>query len=70
MAALHAGLFLLHPRIDRHLDPAAHRVLDRRAFKSVHNAYMLATTLQLAAGIAHYAALVSTWGRGANDAAR
>jgi len=63
MAALHAGLFLLHPRIDRHLDPAAHRVTDRRAFKSVHNAYMLVTTLQIAAGIAHYGALVGAWSR-------
>ena len=67
MAALHAGLFLLHPRIDRHLDPAAHRVTDRRSFKSVHNAYMLVTTLQIAAGIAHYAALVGAWSRKPND---
>jgi hypothetical protein len=61
MAALHAGLFVLHPRIDRHLDPAARSVTDRRAFKSVHNAYMLVTTLQLAAGIAHYGTLVHDW---------
>jgi hypothetical protein len=35
----------LHPRIDRLLDPAAHRVLDRRAFKPLHNAYMTVTML-------------------------
>jgi hypothetical protein len=38
-------------------------VTDRRAFKSVHNAYMLVTTLQIAAGIAHYGALVGAWSR-------
>ena len=55
LAALHAGLCVLHPRIDRLLDPAAERILDRRAFKGLHNTYMAVTTLQLAAGVVHLA---------------
>jgi hypothetical protein len=56
LAALHAGLLVLHPRIDRLLDPTAQRILDRRAFKGLHNAYMAVTTLQLAAGLVHLGA--------------
>jgi hypothetical protein len=63
MASLHAGLFTLHPRIDRLLDPAAQRVLDRHAFRRLHHAYMLVTTLQLAAGVAHLWAAQVAWAR-------
>jgi len=63
MAALQAALFALHPRIDRLLDPAAHRILDRPSFKPLHNAYMTVTTLLIAAGVAHAWAAVSTWSR-------
>jgi hypothetical protein len=72
MACLHAGLYVLHPRIDRLLDPAAQLILDRRAFRRLHNAYMLVTTLQLAAGVAHLWAALVVWSRsdraGAADA--
>lgn len=61
MAALQAGLFALHPRIDRLLDPAAQRVLDRAAFKPLHNTYMLLTTLLIAAGVAHVWAALGAW---------
>src|SRR5436190_117290 len=61
MAALQAALFILHPRLDRFLDPGAHAVVDRRGFRHVHNAYMLLTTLQLAAGLLHAWAAVSAW---------
>jgi hypothetical protein len=63
MASLQAALFALHPRIDRLLDPAAHRILDRHAFKPLHNAYMTVTTLLIAAGIAHACAAQSAWSR-------
>jgi len=59
MAGLHVGLFVLHPRIDRLLDPTAQRVLDRRAFRGLHNTYMGVTTLQLAAGVVHLGAAVA-----------
>jgi hypothetical protein len=63
MAALQGTLFALHPRIDRLLDPSAHRILDRHAFKPLHNAYMTLTTLLIAAGIGHAWAATSLWSR-------
>ena len=53
LAALHVTLLLLHPRVDRLLDPVAQRVLDKPAFRRLHNRYMLVTTLQLLAGLLH-----------------
>jgi hypothetical protein len=63
LGALQVGLLVLHPRIDRLLDPTAQSILDRRSFRSLHNTYMLLTTVQLTAGVLHLWVALTAWAR-------
>jgi hypothetical protein len=53
MAAVQVELFLLHPALDRLLDPQAREVLDYGRFDMLHRLYLTSSTIQWAAGLLH-----------------
>lgn len=53
MAAVQVELFLLHPALDRLLDPQAREVLDYDRFDMLHRMYLTSSTIQWAAGMLH-----------------
>jgi hypothetical protein len=53
MAAVQVELFLLHPALDRLLDPEAREVLDYDHFDMLHRVYLMSSTAQWAAGVLH-----------------
>jgi hypothetical protein len=61
LAAAQAGLIVLHPRLDRLLDPATHSILARASFYPVHRVYLLLVTMQLAVGVVHIWHVLSRW---------
>lgn len=53
MVVVQAELFLLHPSLDRLLDPQARAVLDYDRFDLLHRVYLTSSTAQWAAGLLH-----------------
>ena len=53
MAMVQVELFLLHPALDRLLDPQAREVLDYDRFDMLHRIYLVSSTAQWAAGLLH-----------------
>ncbi len=61
MAALQAGLFFLHPVLDRTLDLPARQVVDDDRFYAMHRVYLITTMIQQGAGLIHVFCLVYLW---------
>ena len=61
LALLQVALFVLHPVLDRLLDPNARQVLDEASFYALHRVYLLCSTAQLGLGLAHVAAALAAW---------
>ena len=53
MAMVQVELFMLHPALDRLLDPQAREVLDYEHFDMLHRIYLVSSTAQWAAGLLH-----------------
>jgi hypothetical protein len=53
MAVVQVELFLLHPALDRLLDPQAREVLDYDRFDMMHRVYLMSSTFQWAAALLH-----------------
>ena len=63
LATTLALLFALHPALDRLLDRGARAVLDEPRFYALHRAYLLTSTVQWVAGLAHLGLVISAWRR-------
>lgn len=63
MAAMQASLFILHPMLDRLLDAEALAILDPDRFYTLHQAYLLGTSIQLLAGPVFLACVLAIWRR-------
>jgi hypothetical protein len=61
MAVTLAGLFWLHPQLDRLMDLETNRVLDRATFRSAHRLYLWLSTLQWACGLAYGGLALAGW---------
>jgi hypothetical protein len=55
------ALFIIHPMLDRLLDPAAHEIIEPGRFRSLHKLYMNTSTVQWSATIAHMIAVLLAW---------
>ena len=53
MSLVQVELFLLHPAMDRLLDPQAREVLDYNRFDTLHWIYLMSSTIQWVAGLLH-----------------
>lgn len=63
MAAIQAGLFVLHPTLDRLLDAEALEILDPERFYPLHQLYLIGTSVQLLAGLVFLACVLAVWRR-------
>lgn len=63
MAAVQVGLFALHPRLDRLLDPEAMEILAPERFYTLHQVYLIGTSAQLLAGLVFLGCVLTVWGR-------
>ncbi|XZE52425.1 hypothetical protein SH139x_004118 [Planctomycetaceae bacterium SH139] len=61
MAAVQAGLFILHPRLDRLLDVPEMEILQPAQFYSLHQVYLIGTTLQMLAGLLFLVGILIIW---------
>ncbi len=61
MAVVQTGLFVLHPRLDRLLDVPAMEILQPTEFYSLHQFYLIGTTLQLPAGLLFLVGMLMIW---------
>jgi len=61
MLLAQVALFIMHPMLDRLLDPAAHEIIERKPFRSLHKLYMNTSTVQWSATIAHVIAILIAW---------
>ncbi len=53
MALTQVQLLIMHPMLDRLLDPAARAIIDRHRFDALHRIYLIGASVQWAAGVAH-----------------
>jgi hypothetical protein len=56
-----AGLFLLHDRLDRFLDPDEHTLLDRKSFRPLHRLYLWVQTIQWLAAVVYLLLTLVAW---------
>jgi len=62
MAIIQVELILLHPVIDRLLDPVNRQILDDKKFGQLHRIYLMSATVQWAAGLVHvWSAIAGEW---------
>jgi hypothetical protein len=60
-AGIEVALFVLHPRLDAHLDPETRILISRDEFKSLHLLYINLSTTQWVATIVYVWASVCAW---------
>ena len=70
MAATQAALFALHPMLDHLLDPGTKEVVEPDRFYGLHRIYLIVTTLQWAAALAHLWANLGAAGVPEKDSSR
>lgn len=61
MVVVQTGLFVLHPRLDRLLNVPAMEILQPTQFYSLHQVYLIGTTLQLPAGLLLLVGMLTIW---------
>jgi hypothetical protein len=60
-AAAHAWVFLLHARLDAMLDFQIRRVQEGASFRGPHETYLIATSIEWAAGLVYLLAALAAW---------
>lgn len=63
LAVLQIVLIALHPMLDRALDPDAGTILNRQGFYRLHQVYLIASSLQMLAGVFHAGYVLRAWQR-------
>lgn len=63
LLAAQLGLFALHPVLDSLLDVSARQIVDPPRFYRLHRIYLMVSTVQQAAGLAHIGFLLGLWQR-------
>ncbi len=62
-AAAHAGVFILHARLDGMLDAASRQVREGAAFHGPHETYLIATAVEWGAALVYLLAALAAWNR-------
>lgn len=61
MALAQVALFVLHPVLDRFLDPQTRDIANPDQFYGLHRVYLIVTTVQWAAALVHLGAWLRAW---------
>jgi len=62
-AAAHVGVFILHARLESLLDLQSRQIREGVSFHGPHETYLIATSIEWVAGLAHLLVCLGAWRR-------